>query len=156
MLSGSKVHDPGREVEMDEDLIARAIVWGPEAIVAADRDGVIRFWNAGAERIFGFTSAQAVGRSLDLIIPERLRARHWAGWRQVMATGQSRYGAADVLAVPGMRQDGTPVSVEFMLQPVRDAAGQVLGLAATIRDVTERFTELRELRRQVAGTTSPG
>ena len=141
---------------MDEDLIARAIVWGPEAIVAADRDGVIRFWNAGAERIFGFTSAQAVGRSLDLIIPERLRARHWAGWRQVMATGQSRYGAADVLAVPGMRQDGTPVSVEFMLQPVRDAAGQVLGLAATIRDVTERFTELRELRRQVAGTTSPG
>jgi PAS domain S-box-containing protein len=156
MLSGSKVHDPGREVEMDEDLIARAILWGPEAIVAADRDGVIRFWNAGAERIFGFTSAQAVGRSLDLIIPERLRARHWAGWRQVMATGQSRYGAADVLAVPGMRQDGTPVSVEFMLQPVRDAAGQVLGLAATIRDVTERFTELRELRRQVAGTTSPG
>jgi PAS domain S-box-containing protein len=156
MLSGSNVHDPGREVEMDEDLIARAIVWGPEAIVAADRDGVIRFWNAGAERIFGFTSAQAVGRSLDLIIPERLRARHWAGWRQVMATGQSRYGAADVLAVPGMRQDGTPVSVEFMLQPVRDAAGQVLGLAATIRDVTERFTELRELRRQVAGTTSPG
>ncbi len=141
---------------MDEDLIARAILWGPEAIVAADRDGVIRFWNAGAERIFGFTSAQAVGRSLDLIIPERLRARHWAGWRQVMATGQSRYGAADVLAVPGMRQDGTPVSVEFMLQPVRDAAGQVLGLAATIRDVTERFTELRELRRQVAGTTSPG
>ena len=141
---------------MDEDLIARAILWGPEAIVAADRDGVIRFWNAGAERIFGFTSAQAVGRSLDLIIPERLRARHWAGWRQVMATGQSRYGAADVLAVPGVRQDGTPVSVEFMLQPVRDAAGQVLGLAATIRDVTERFTELRELRRQVAGTTSPG
>src|ERR1700722_13581458 len=156
MLSGSKVHDPGREVELDEDLIARAILWGPEAIVAADRDGVIRFWSAGAERIFGFTSAQAVGRSLDLIIPERLRARHWAGWRQVMATGQSRYGAADVLAVPGMRQDGTPVSVEFMLQPVRDAAGQVLGLAATIRDVTERFTELRELRRQVAGTTSPG
>jgi PAS domain S-box-containing protein len=156
MLSGSNVHDPGREVEMDEDLIARAILWGPEAIVAADRDGVIRFWNAGAERIFGFTSAQAVGRSLDLIIPERLRARHWAGWRQVMATGQSRYGAADVLAVPGVRQDGTPVSVEFMLQPVRDAAGQVLGLAATIRDVTERFTELRELRRQVAGTTSPG
>jgi PAS domain S-box-containing protein len=156
MPSGSKVHDQDREVEMDEDLIARAILWGPEAIVAADRDGVIRFWNAGAERIFGFTSAQAVGRSLDLIIPERLRARHWAGWRQVMATGQSRYGAADVLAVPGMRQDGTPVSVEFMLQPVRDAAGQVLGLAATIRDVTERFTELRELRRQVAGTTSPG
>lgn len=141
---------------MDEDLIGQAVLRGPDAIVAADRDGVIRFWNAGAERIFGFTSAQAVGRSLDLIIPERLRARHWAGWRQVMATGQSRYGAADVLGVPGVRQDGTPVSVEFMLHPVRDAAGQVLGLAATIRDVTERFAELRELRRQVAGTTGAG
>jgi len=140
---------------MDEDLIAQAILRGPDAIVAADQDGVIRFWNAGAEWIFGFTSAQAVGRSLDLIIPERLRARHWAGWRRVMATGQSRYGAADVLAVPGVRQDGTPVSVEFMLHPVRDSAGQLLGVAATIRDVTERFTELRELRRQVAGMTGP-
>jgi PAS domain S-box-containing protein len=136
---------------MDEQLIARAILRGPDAIVAADRDGVIRFWNAGAERIFGFTSAQALGQSLDLIIPGRLQARHWAGWGQVMATGQSRYGAADLLAVPGVRQDGTPVSVEFSIHPVRDTAGQLLGLAATIRDVTERFNELRELRRRAAG-----
>jgi PAS domain S-box-containing protein len=136
---------------MDEQLIARAILRGPDAIVAADREGAIRFWNAGAERIFGFTSAQALGQSLDLIIPGRLQARHWAGWEQVMATGQSRYGAADLLAVPGVRQDGTPVSVEFTIHPVRDAAGQLLGLAATIRDVTERFNELRELRRRAAG-----
>jgi PAS domain S-box-containing protein len=135
---------------MDEDLIAQAIVHGPDAIVAADRDGVIRFWNAGAERIFGFTSAQAVGQTLDLIIPERLRERHWTGWNHVMATGHSRYGGADLLAVPGVRQDGTSVSVEFMIHPVRDAAGQTLGLAATIRDVTERFNELRALRRQAA------
>jgi PAS domain S-box-containing protein len=135
---------------MDEELIARAILHGPDAIVAADRDGVIRFWNAGAERIFGFTSEQAVGQTLDLIVPERLRERHWTGWNQVMATGRSRYGGADLLAVPGVRQDGTSVSVEFMLHPVRDAAGQTLGLAATIRDVTERFNELRALRRQAA------
>jgi PAS domain S-box-containing protein len=77
---------------MDETLLATAILSGPDAIISADRDGVITFWNAGAERIFGFTEAHAVGQSLDLIIPERLRARHWAGWRQVMATGHSRYG----------------------------------------------------------------
>jgi PAS domain S-box-containing protein len=135
---------------MDEELIAHAILHGPDAIVVADTGGVIRFWNTGAERIFGFTPADAVGQSLDLIIPERLRERHWAGWRQVMATGRSRYGGADLLAVPGVRQDGTSVSVEFMLHPVRDADGQTLGLAATIRDVSERFNELRALRRQAA------
>ena len=140
---------------MDEDLIAQAILHGSDAIVAADRDGVIRFWNDGAERIFGHTSAEAVGQSLDLIIPERLRERHWAGWEKVMATGQSRYGAAELLAVPGVRRDGTSVSVEFMIHPVRDTAGQTLGLAATIRDVSERFNELRALRRQVAETANP-
>src|ERR1700739_567428 len=74
---------------MDATLLATAILSGPDAIIAADRDAVITFWNAGAERIFGFTEAHAVGQSLDLIIPERLRARHWAGWRQVMASGHS-------------------------------------------------------------------
>jgi len=135
---------------VDEQAIAQAILSGPDAIVAADTDGVIRFWNGGAERIFGHPPAQAIGQSLDLIIPQRLRERHWAGWQQVMATGQSRYGAADLLAVPGVRQDGTTVSVEFTIHPVRDAAGQLLGLAATIRDVTQQFNELRELRRRAA------
>ena len=75
-----------------------------DAIVAADEDGVVRFWNPGAERIFGYASAEAVGQTLDIIIPERQRARHWAGYRQVMATGESRYGRGDVLAVPGSPQ----------------------------------------------------
>ncbi len=135
---------------MDEQAIAQAILSGPDAIVAADTDGVIRFWNAGAERIFGHSAEHAIGRSLDLIIPERLRERHWAGWQQVIATGQSRYGAADLLAVPGVRQDGTTVSVEFTIHPVRDTAGQLVGLAATMRDVTQQFNELRELRRRAA------
>ena len=81
-----------------------------DAIVAADEDGVVRFWNPGAERIFGYASAEAVGQTLDIIIPERQRARHWAGYRQVMATGESRYGRGDVLAVPGVRKDGGPGS----------------------------------------------
>jgi PAS domain S-box-containing protein len=135
---------------VDEQAIAQAILSGPDAIVAADTDGVIRFWNAGAERIFGHAAQDAIGQSLDLIIPERLRERHWAGWQQVIATGQSRYGAAELLAVPGVRQDGSTVSVEFTIHPVRDAGGQLAGLAATLRDVTEQFNELRELRRRAA------
>lgn len=135
---------------MEKKLIAEAILTGPDAIMAADRDGVITFWNAGAERIFGFTAAQAVGGSLDLIIPERLRARHWTGWQNVMSTGESRYGAGDLLSVPATRADGTTISVEFTIHPIRDAEGQLTGIAATLRDVTERFAELRELRRKLA------
>ena len=135
---------------MDEASIAAAILSGPDAIIAADRDGVVTFWNAGAQRIFGFTAEQAVGESLDLIIPERLRARHWAGWKQVMATGQSRYGTGDLLAVPALRQDGTRISVEFTIHPLRDENGDMAGFAATLRDVTTRFEETRQLRRQLA------
>ena len=132
---------------IDPDLVATALLSASsDAIVAADRDGIIRFWNPGATRIFGFAESEALGQSLDLIIPDRLRERHWAGWQQVIATGQSRYGAADLLAVPGVRQDGTTVSVEFTIHPVRDAGGQLVGLAATMRDVTHQFNELRELR----------
>jgi PAS domain S-box-containing protein len=135
---------------MDETLIAAAILSGPDAIMAADRNGLITFWNAGAERVFGFTAEQAVGESLDLIIPKRLRARHWSGWHQVMQTGHSRYGTGDLLAVPAARQDGSTISVEFTIQPIHDAKGHVLGIAATLRDVTARFAETRELRQRLA------
>ncbi len=139
---------------MDEASIAAAILSGPDAIIAADSEGVVTFWNAGAQRIFGFTAEQAVGESLDLIIPERLRARHWAGWKQVMATGQSRYGAGDLLAVPAIRQNGTTISVEFTIHPLRDGRGEMCGFAATLRDVTAKFEETRQLRRQLAAARS--
>lgn len=135
---------------MDETLIAAAILSGPDAIMVADRNGLITFWNDGAQRIFGFTAEQAIGESLDLIIPERLRARHWAGWHNVMATGQSRYSEGDLLAVPAVRQDGTKISVEFTIHPITDATGALLGIAATLRDVTARFEETRELRRKLS------
>lgn len=135
---------------METGQIAEAVLRGPDAIVAADRDGVIRFWNAGAERLFGHQAGQALGQSLDLIIPQRLRARHWAGWQRVMETGQSRYGGSDLLAVPGITRDGSTLSVEFTIHPVLGADGQVVGLAATIRDVTATFQELRTLRRAAA------
>ncbi|GJF14244.1 signal transduction histidine kinase [Mycolicibacterium cyprinidarum] len=138
---------------MDEAVIATAILSGPDAVIAADRNGLITLWNMGAERIFGFTAQQAVGESLDLIIPKRLRARHWTGWHHVMETGQSRYTAGDLLAVPAVRQDGTTISVEFTIHPVVDAGSQMLGIAATLRDVTTRFAETRELRRQLDAHT---
>ncbi len=133
------------------DRLGRAVLEAaPDAVVLSDSEGVIRFWNAGAERLFGFAAAEALGRPLDIIVPEPQRARHWAGFRRVMETGESRYGAGDVLAVPGLRKDGTRVSLEFTIVPLRDPAGRMEGMAAILRDVTRRFEELRALRRQVA------
>ncbi|WP_029009658.1 PAS domain-containing protein [Azospirillum halopraeferens] len=122
-----------------------------EAIAYSDREGIIRFWNEGAERVFGFTAAEALGQSLDIIIPERQRQRHWDGYDQVMKSGESRYGSGDLLSVPATRKDGTRISVEFTIVPLKDADGAMLGMAAVMRDVTARFTELKELRRQAAG-----
>jgi len=120
-----------------------------DAVVYADSKGVIGFWNAGAARIFGFAEAEALGQSLDIIIPANLRERHWEGFRATMHTGQSRYGAGDLLSVPAMRKDGSRISVEFTIVPFRAADGAMEGIAAVLRDVTARFNELRTLRRQV-------
>jgi len=122
-----------------------------DAIIATDREGRITFWNPGAERIFGFTAGEANGQSLDLIIPENLRARHWSGFRHTMATGTSRYGHGDLLSVPGLTKDGRKISVEFTIVLLRDGAQAVAGTVAVLRDVTKRFEELRELKRRLAG-----
>ncbi|MGH7046093.1 MAG: PAS domain-containing protein [Stellaceae bacterium] len=122
----------------------------PDAVIYADGEGMIRFWNTGAERIFGFAEAEAVGQSLDIIIPEGLRARHWTGFNQTMRTGETRYGAGDILAVPALRKDGTRISVEFTVLPFHDADGRMIGIGAILRDVTKRFEETRALRRQLA------
>ena len=121
-----------------------------DAIVYADAEGEIRVWNRGATRVFGFAEAEAVGRSLDIIIPENLRERHWQGYRATMRTGQSRYGDGQILSVPAVRKDGTRVSVEFTIVPFSDDAGRMIGIAAIMRDATARFEELRALRRQLA------
>jgi PAS domain S-box-containing protein len=130
--------------------VAQALMSGrPDAIVAADREGAITFWNPGAERIFGHARDAALGRPLDIIIPERLRRRHADGYRRVMEGRPARYGEADLLAVPAQRSDGATISVEFTIVPMRDAQGTLTGMIAVIRDVTQRFEELRELRRRV-------
>jgi PAS domain S-box-containing protein len=137
-------------MEFPRALATAILSTASDAIVAADKDGIIFFWNPGAERIFGYASGDAVGRSLDIIIPERLRARHWEGYRHVMAGGESRYGHGDLLAVPAIRKDGAGLSVEFTIVPLRDEAGALTGLAAIMRDVTRRFEETRELKRRLA------
>src|SRR5262245_1600720 len=121
-----------------------------DAIIATDREGRITFWNPGAERIFGFTADDAIGQSLDLIIPENLRARHWAGFRHTMETGTSRYGHGDLLSVPGLARDGRRISVEFTIVLLRNEA-EVTGTVAVMRDVTKRFEEMRESKRRLAG-----
>lgn len=120
-----------------------------EAVIYADRHGVIRFWNRGAERLFGWTADEALGQSLDIIIPEPQRARHWSGYERVMESGKSRYGEGDLLAVPGLRKNGNRVSLEFTIVPLQGEASRIEGMAAILRDVTKRFEEMRALRRQV-------
>jgi PAS domain S-box-containing protein len=132
------------------DFAERLVAGMSDAIVYADAEGVIRVWNRGATRIFGFAEAEALGRSLDLIVPENLRERHWQGYRATMRTGQSRYGNGQILSVPAVRKDGTRVSVEFTIVPFTDNAGRMIGIAAIMRDATARFEELRALRRQLA------
>jgi PAS domain S-box-containing protein len=138
------------ERELDRNWLCRSIVEGAgDAVLFADRDGRIRYWNAGAASMFGWSAVEALGLSMDLIIPERQRARHWQGWEQVMKSGHTRYGH-DILAVPATRKDGSPLSIEFTIQLVRDDAGAVVGASAIVRDVTERWTRDRELRKRLA------
>jgi PAS domain S-box-containing protein len=120
-----------------------------DAVIFGDAEGKVRLWNAGAERIFGFRAEEILGKSMDLIIPENLRERHWEGYDQTMQTGRTQYSRS-LLAVPALRQDGTRISIEFTIVLVRDAAGKLLGPAAIIRDVTARWNQDKELRKRLA------
>lgn len=146
-------------MNLDVDRFCRILAReAADAVIYADAKGLIAFWNKGAERIFGFSEADAMGKSLDIIIPENLRKRHWDGYDETMRTGKTRYGAGDVLAVPALRQDGTRISVEFTILPFHDEAGRMVGIAAILRDVTKRFEEMKALRRELAnrkGASSP-
>lgn len=131
---------------LPEDLPKRILDGSPDAILISDRSGVVRYWNAGAERIFGFSATEALGRSMELIIPERLRARHWDGWEKVMETGVTRYGDGQLLSVPALHRDGRQLSIEFSIQILKDAHSSVEWVVAVIRDGTERFNKEKALR----------
>jgi PAS domain S-box-containing protein len=131
-------------------LLAEALLSGrADAIIAADRAGIICFWNPGAERLLGYARQEALEQSLNLIISERLRQRHWDGYNQVIQTGHSRYSDSDLLSVPAIRKDGSTISVEFTITPIKDESGKLIGMAAVMRDVTKQFQEMRALKRRL-------
>jgi PAS domain S-box-containing protein len=133
---------------MDREQVAHALVEGmPDALVVSDRDGIIQIWNAAAERVFGFPASEALGQSLDIITPERLRARYWEGYDNTMQTGQTRYGSGDLLSVPAIRRDGKQISVQFSIMPIHSENGELSAIAAIMRDVTADFDERKRLRK---------
>jgi PAS domain S-box-containing protein len=137
-------------------LVDALLATESDAIISTDHAGTINFWNTGAVRIFGFTADEAIGRSLDLIIPDNLRARHWTGFNRVMETGESHYGHGDLLSVPALTRGGRRISVEFTIVMLKDEQDRPIGTAAILRDVTTQFEERRKLRRQLAEATPAG
>ncbi len=119
-----------------------------DAIVISDAAGDITYWNPAATRMFGYTREEALGQTLDLIIPERLRGRHWEGYQKTMATGQTHYGN-DVLRVPAVDKSARALSIAFTVALLHDPQGAVSGIVAVIRDETARFQEERNLRKRV-------
>jgi PAS domain S-box-containing protein len=143
-------------MELTEERLCQEIVERvPDAIVFADLAGTIRLWNAGAEAVFGFSKQEALGKPLEIIIPEGLRERHSEGYRRVMETGKSRY-SKELLAVPALRKDGSRISIEFSIAVVSSGAGAILGTAAVIRDVTARWERDRALKQKLAALEGKG
>jgi len=132
-----------------EWLCLQIVEKAADAIIFADEEGIIRLWNSGAEAIFGYSAEEAIGETLDLIVPEKLREKHWEGYRKVMATGTTRYGS-DVLAVPAIKKDSSRLSVEFTIVLLKDDTGKPQGTAAILRDVTERWQREKELKKRLA------
>jgi PAS domain S-box-containing protein len=144
------------------DLCRRILESSPDAVLVSGRDGLIKAWNEASTRLFGFGEQEAIGQSMDLIIPERLRGRHWQGWDHTMETGVTRYGAGQLLAVPATHKDGRTLSVEFSIQLLRDETGTIEWVVAIFRDVTERFQRdkalklrLKELEAKLGGGGTP-
>ena len=119
------------------------------AVIFSDSQGVIQLWNSGAEAMFGYEAEEAIGQSLDIIVPERHRARHWEGYDRVMTSGVTKYGR-EMLAVPAMRKDGTRISIEFTIVIVRSPSGEMLGAAAIMQDVTARWQQQKQLKERLA------
>jgi PAS domain S-box-containing protein len=121
-----------------------------DAVVIADAEGTISFWNDAAQRLFGWSSAEVVGKSLDVIIPERLRQRHWNGYKEVMLSGHSDYGTR-LLEVPALHREGHTISLAFTVTLLkRPGEKEPFAIAAVLRDDTERWQERRSLKARVA------
>jgi PAS domain S-box-containing protein len=124
----------------------------PEALIFSDLEGIIRIWNPGAETVFGFSSAEAIGQSLDLIIPERMRKAHWDGFHKAIQRGGTIPGRTSLIT-RSLHKSGEQIYVDMSFAMVKNQAGEMLGSMAVARDATKRFTEEKNLRRQLAELT---
>ncbi len=126
----------------------------PEAVIFCDLEGVIRVWNTGAEKVFGWSAAEALGQSLDLIIPERMRKAHWDGFNQAIARGGVKPGRTAMIT-RSLHKRTEFIYVDMSFEMVRDEAGNMLGSIAVARDATQRFNDEKALRKQLAELTTP-
>ena len=134
---------------METNIDRQALVGAMgDAVVVCDTQGRVLVWNPGAERIFGWTEGEAIGQRMDMIVPERLRKRHWDGYEQSMATGKTKY-AHDLLRVPAVDKAGRAMSIAFTVFMLFSADGKVTACGSVIRDETDRFAEERALRKRV-------
>ena len=120
-----------------------------DAVIVADAHEKIVLWNAAATRIFGYSEEEALGKTLDLIIPERQRQKHNEGYSKSMETGTTRYGTS-LLKVPAKHKDGSTLSIAFTVGMLFDEKHQANGVAAVIRDETARFAEERALQKRLS------
>jgi PAS domain S-box-containing protein len=143
------------------DIEARQLVEdSPDAMIFADREGVIRVWNRAAERIFGFAAEAALGQTLDIIVPERFHDQHWTGYDRALEARATKY-VGQSLPTRALRADGTQITVELSFAMILDADGEAIGALATARDISARFEQERDLRRRLreleaAASTSEG
>jgi PAS domain S-box-containing protein len=147
---GQAAGSSGRKIVNTEGLFRGFVQDSGDAMVWCDASGNIQLWNRAAERVFGYAESEAIGRYLDITIPERRQARHWEGYRKTMQTGKSSYGAGDLLPVPAVRKDGGRISIEFSVVMLCDLEARIVAIGAIIRDVIARFEELKHLRKQLA------
>ena len=134
--------------DSSEVNVAALVAQGPDAVIYASRDGVIRAWNAAAERIFGHAESDAIGQRLDLIVPDRFREAHWTGWERALGDGVTQY-VGQSLPTRATHANGDTITVELSFAIVLDDAGEAIGALATARDITERFEEERANRRRM-------
>ena len=125
-----------------------------DAIIVADAHEKIVLWNPAATRIFGYLEEEALGNTLDLIVPERQRQKHNDGYSHSMETGTTRYGTS-LLKVPAKHKDGGMLSIAFTVGMLFDASGRANGVVAIIRDETERFAQERALKKRLSDLENP-
>jgi PAS domain S-box-containing protein len=134
---------------MDSTIDFKALVAAVgDAVMACDAKGAVILWNPGCERMFGHTEAEALGQSMDMIIPQRQQQRHWDGYHKTMETGVTRYGN-DVLRVPAVHKDGHILSIAFTVAMLHGPDGKVSSIVAVIRDESAKFAEERALKKRL-------